>query len=76
MSSQKIPPSSSKNPNPSSSLKPKPQPPKYYVDMRNARFEENKQILKDGLKPVERVRSKQQFGIKQKLDEINPLNKP
>jgi len=76
MSSRDIPPSSSKNPNPSSSLKPKPQPPKEYVDMRNDRFRENKQILRDGLKPTDRVRSHQQFGTKQKLNEINPTNKP
>jgi len=76
MFSHKIPPSSSKNPNPSSSLQPKPQPPKLYVQMRNDRFQENKQILKDGLAPVDRVRSKQQFGTKQKLNEINPTNKP
>lgn len=76
MSSQKLPPSSSRNPNPSSSLKPKPQPPEDYVRMRNDRFQENKQILRDGLTPAERVRSKQQFGTKQKLNEINPTNKP
>ncbi|KAL4126250.1 hypothetical protein QTP88_010475 [Uroleucon formosanum] len=76
MSSHGIPPSSSKNPNPSSSLKPKPQPPKEYVQMRNERFQENKEILRDGLTPVDRVRSEQQFGTKQKLNEINPKNKP
>ncbi|KAL4126218.1 hypothetical protein QTP88_010444 [Uroleucon formosanum] len=54
MSSHGIPPSSSKNPNPSSSLKPKPQPPKEYVQMRNDRFQENKEILRDGLTPVDR----------------------
>jgi hypothetical protein len=77
MSSWKqIPPSSSKNPSPSSGLKPKEQPPKQYVDMRNERFAENKQILRDGLPPAERVRSTQKFGTKQKLNEINPTNKP
>ncbi|KAL4126262.1 hypothetical protein QTP88_010487 [Uroleucon formosanum] len=76
MSSHGIPPSSSKNPNPSSSLKPKPQPPKEYVQMRNERLQENKEILRDGLTPVDRVRSEQQFGTKQKLNEINPKNKP
>ncbi|KAL4126220.1 hypothetical protein QTP88_010446 [Uroleucon formosanum] len=76
MSSHGIPPSSSKNPNPSSSLKPKTQPPKEYVQMRNDRFQENKEILRDGLTPVDRVRSRQQFGTKQKLNEINPENKP
>jgi len=45
---EKIPPSSSKNPQPSAGLKPKEQPPKIYVDLRNERFAENKQILKDG----------------------------
>jgi len=76
MSWKQIPPSSSKNPQPSSGLKPKEQPPKIYVDLRNERFAENKQILKDGLPPAERVRSKQQYGTKQKLDPINPSNKP
>ncbi|KAL4126256.1 hypothetical protein QTP88_010481 [Uroleucon formosanum] len=76
MSSHGIPPSSSKNHNPSSSLKPKPQPPKEYVQMRNERLQENKEILRDGLTPVDRVRSEQQFGTKQKLNEINPKNKP
>lgn len=76
MSSNKIPPSSSKKPDPSSSLKAKPQPPVQYVQMRNDRFQENKQILRDGLTPAERVRSNQRFGTKQKLNEINPTNKP
>lgn len=76
MFSNKIPPSSSRDPNPSSSLKPKPQPPKEYVQMRNDRFQENKQILRDGLTPTERMRSQQQFGTKQKLKEINPTKKP
>ena len=62
--------------NPTSSLKPKPQSPKEYVERRNDRFQENKQILRDGLTPTERVRSKQQFGTKQQLKEINPTNKP
>lgn len=44
--------------------------------MRNERFAENKQLLRDGLPPAERVRSTQKFGTKQKLKEINPTNKP
>jgi len=76
MSSHKIPPSSSKNPNPSSSLKAKPEPNKDYVRMRNDKFQENKEILRDGLKPAERVGSNKQFGTKQKPNEINPTNKP
>jgi len=70
--------SSSKNTQSSSGFKPKEQqPPKVYVEMRDKNFAE-KARQKDGLPPVDKHASKQQFpqlGSKQNLGQMNDSKK-